>query len=166
MSRVVGVIAVVVLGVVVLGVVWLIGMRHKGSIVVRMQRRINRAVLNPRQLKSAGQPGAYAGIVHHQGRVSGREYRTPVGVVPTSDGFAVALVYGSQTDWLKNVLAAGSATITYDGRTIDVDKPRVVPLATVADVFPDSEVRSMRVVGVKECLQVRTVPEASGADAA
>ncbi|MEI2716883.1 MAG: hypothetical protein V9E98_07785 [Candidatus Nanopelagicales bacterium] len=167
MSRLLKTVALLVLGVLTLGLVWLMGMRNKRSIVVRTQRRINRAVFNPRQMKTAGRPGAYAGIVHHIGRTSERDYRTPVGVMPTDDGFVVALVYGSETDWLKNVLARGSATITHDGRTYDVDQPAVVPLASVADAFPESELRSMRVVGVRECLRVRRVPlGAAGSSAA
>lgn len=167
MSGLVKGVALVVLGVLTLGLVWLLGMRNKRSIVVKTQRRINRTLLNPRQLKTAGQPGAYAGIVHHMGRTSGRDYQTPVGVVPTPDGFVIALVYGSDTDWLKNVLARGSATITHDGRDHEVDCPEVVPLVAVADSFPESELRSLRLFGVQECLRVRAAtPSAAPGGAA
>ena len=51
------------------------------------------------------------------------------------DGFVVALPYGSNTDWLKNVLANGAATIVHDGNTYGVDRPEVVPLSTVGHQF-------------------------------
>jgi deazaflavin-dependent oxidoreductase (nitroreductase family) len=46
------------------------------------------------------------GLVIHQGRKSGREYRTPVNIFRRRDGFVFALTYSSDVDWVKNVLAA------------------------------------------------------------
>jgi deazaflavin-dependent oxidoreductase (nitroreductase family) len=157
MKRLTRIAALVVLGILTLGVAWLIGMRRKGSVVTNTQRRINRAVFNPRQLRTAGQSGASAGVVHHQGRVSGQQYRTPVGTVPTDDGFVVALVYGSNTDWVKNVMAAGSAAITHEGQQYEVTDPTLVPLESVSGFFEDSELPAMRLFGVRECLRLRTV---------
>ena len=47
------------------------------------------------------------GVVVHRGRRSGRRYRTPVNVFATADGYRFALTYGPDTDWVRNVLAAG-----------------------------------------------------------
>lgn len=159
MQRLTRITALVVLGILTLGVAWFLGMRRKGSIVTKTQRRLNRAVFNPRQLRTAGQPGSYAGVVHHQGRVSGQQYRTPVGTVPTDDGFVVALVYGSDTDWVKNVMAAGSAVITHEGQQYEVSDPTLVPLESVAAFF-DSELPALRLFGVQDCLRLRTVTAA------
>ena len=63
-------------------------------------------------------------VVHHVGRTTGRAYETPIGAVPTDDGFVIALPYGSNTDWLKNVLASGQATIVHDGTSHAVTGPR------------------------------------------
>ena len=54
------------------------------------------------------------GILSHVGRKSGKIYRTPVNVFRTSNsrtsnGFAIALTYSSQSEWVKNVLAGGTA---------------------------------------------------------
>ncbi|MEI2784453.1 MAG: nitroreductase family deazaflavin-dependent oxidoreductase [Candidatus Nanopelagicales bacterium] len=157
MKRFTRITGLLVMGILTLGVVWFLGMRRKGSVITKTQRRINRAVFNPRQLRTAGQPGAYAGVVHHQGRVSGRQYRTPVGTVPTEDGFVVALVYGSDTDWVKNVLAADSAVITHEGRQYEVGDPALISLDSVADSFDDSELQTLRLFGVQECLRLRRV---------
>ncbi len=154
MGRAVKVVGALVLGG-ALGVVWLLGMRAKGSAVVAAQRRFNRAVINPRQLRSAGTPGSEAAVIRHTGRNSGRGYETPVGVEPTEDGFVVALVYGRTSDWLRNVLASGSATIVREGNEYAVDRPDVVPLDTVARYFPS--VRALHAFGVTEALRVRTV---------
>lgn len=154
-GRVVRGIALLVLGGALLGLVWLIGMRNKDSVVVAAQRRVNKAVFNPRQLKTAGTPGAYAGIVRHVGRSSGRNYETPVGIEPTADGFAIALVYGAKSDWVQNVLAAGSAAIVHEGHEYAVDDPAVVPLEEAMSAFPEDSQGSLRLIGVKECLRLR-----------
>ncbi|WP_370618770.1 nitroreductase family deazaflavin-dependent oxidoreductase [Mumia sp. Pv 4-285] len=60
------------------------------------------------------------GVVTHRGRTSGRAYRTPVAVFRRGDEVAIALVYGPGADWVRNVLAAGGATVTTRRRSIDL----------------------------------------------
>lgn len=153
----------IVLGAAALGGAWLVGMRNKQSAVVRMQRKVNKALLNPGQMATAGTPGAYAAVVHHVGRRSGAQYRTPVGVAATEDSFVIALVYGSQADWVQNLLAAGEGAITHEGTTYDVDNPEVVAFDTLAHAFTADEQRSMRVVNVQECLRLRARPAKNAA---
>jgi deazaflavin-dependent oxidoreductase (nitroreductase family) len=131
---------------------FLLGMRLKIPFVVNAVRRMNRSVMNPVQMKSAGQPGAFAAVIHHVGRNSGKPYETPIGITPYEDGYLVALPYGSGTDWLKNLEATGSATIVYEGDTIQVDQPRVVPLDTVQTSFSTSDQLAHQAFGVTDCL--------------
>lgn len=151
------VVGVLLLVVAVLGAVFFIGMRTKSPLVLRTVRRMNRRFLNPRQMKTAGTPGAYASIVRHVGRTSGRAYETPVGVFTTDDGFVIALPYGSDPDWLKNVMATGSAELVHEGGTYRVERPELVPTGTVVRWLPDSEVRNLRRYAVEQCLRLRTV---------
>jgi hypothetical protein len=67
MGRFVTVVGLVVLGVATLFVAWVLGMRNKGSFVVAAQRRFNRAVVNPRALRTAGTPGSAAAVIRHTG---------------------------------------------------------------------------------------------------
>jgi deazaflavin-dependent oxidoreductase (nitroreductase family) len=150
MGRFVTVVGVVVLGVAALVAAWLLGMRNKGSVVVSAQRRFNRAVINPRALRTAGTPGSEAEVIRHTGRTSGRSYQTPVGAEPTDDGFVVALVYGPRSDWLKNVLASGTATVVHQGASFPVERPEVVPFDSVAHYFPDA--RAIRTFGVTQAV--------------
>src|ERR1700686_4258173 len=48
------------------------------------------------------------GILTHVGRKSGKPYRTPVNVFRAPEGFLIALTYGRESQWVKNVLAAGA----------------------------------------------------------
>lgn len=65
------------------------------------------------------------GVVRHRGRRSGRVFETPVNVFPTDTAIVIALTYGSETDWLKNVLAAGGCEIQTRGRWVHCTHPRV-----------------------------------------
>src|SRR5262245_8604866 len=64
-------------------------------------------VVNPLAVKLAGRRALpLYGVIEHQGRRSGRGYRTPVWTRRFSDGFVFPLLLGDDTDWCRNVLAA------------------------------------------------------------
>lgn len=140
-----------------IGAAFMIGMRTKYPPALKAVRRMNRGVMNPQAMKTAGQPGAYAGVVRHVGRNSGTPYETPIGPFPTDYGFDIALPYGSSPDWLKNVVAAGSAVIVHDGVAYSVDLPELIPAADAMDNLPPSEQRNLRVFAVDNFLRVRRV---------
>lgn len=131
------------------------GLRRRSPQAMRLIRRFNRAVVNPRVLKKAGQPGAYAAVIDHRGRRSGRAYRTPVTAEPAGDGFVIALTYGEKSDWVRNVLASGSATLTREGATYAVDRPQLLPLSEMAEHFPAKDRRGLERIHVDRCLYVR-----------
>ena len=120
-------------------------------------RRFNRVVTNPRVLRSAGSPGASA-VIRHVGRISGRSYETPVGPIAVGDDFVIALPYGPGADWVRNVVASGSATLVHEGRTVPVHQPELVPTAEIIRELPSSEQRTLRLFGVDQCLRVRPAP--------
>ena len=150
----------IAIGLLVAAAVFMVGMRRKWPWVQGAVVWVSRAVIDPRQMRSAGKPGAYASVICHRGRTSGRTYETPVGAVPTADGFVVALPYGRRVSWLRNVLASGSATIIHEGGVFEVDRPEVVTMASVAGIFSPGDQRSHRLFGVEECLRVRRTAEA------
>jgi deazaflavin-dependent oxidoreductase (nitroreductase family) len=155
-------VGVLLLGLLTVAIVFVLGMRARSQPLLTAVRRLNRALFNPRQMRSAGSPGAFASVIRHTGRTSGRAYETPVGAVPTDDGFVIVLVYGSRTDWLENVLASGSATIVNEGHAYRVHQPEVIPLKAAAAHLPASDRRAQRLIGVDQCLRVRRVdPEAA-----
>ena len=65
------------------------------------------------------------GLVIHRGRRSGHAYRTPVNVFREEDGFLIALTYGPDTDWVKNVFAAGGCELETRGRRYELTAPRL-----------------------------------------
>jgi deazaflavin-dependent oxidoreductase (nitroreductase family) len=89
-------------------------------------RRVNKVALNRVTMPLCRWlPGM--GVVVHRGRRSGKAYRTPVNVFPRPGGrYIVALTYGPDTDWLKNVLAAGGCELLSVGRRLELSAPRVI----------------------------------------
>jgi deazaflavin-dependent oxidoreductase (nitroreductase family) len=151
------VLAVLVLALSAIAILYVLGIRSQSATVRNAARRFHHGVGNPLQLRSAGTPGSYASVIRHQGRTTGRTYQTPVWAVPTEDGFVIAIVYGSGTDWLKNVLASGAAAILHAGATYPVDQPEIVPMERARAYFPATLQRTHRLVGVEGCLRVRRV---------
>jgi deazaflavin-dependent oxidoreductase (nitroreductase family) len=142
--------------------------RSKFGPVMRTIRRFNRAVANPMQLRGdAGQPGAYAGVVHHVGRRSGTSYRTPVSIVAGDGELVAVLPYGPDTDWLRNLVAAGGGAIEHEGRRWTVGAPEVVDIAEVDARFPAKDQRTHRRFGVREAVRLPVLaPTLSVADRA
>lgn len=73
-------------------------------------------------------------IVHHRGRRSGAAYATPVAVVPTvaTDVLLIGLPWGPKTNWSRNVVAAGGATVRWKGRDLRATAPRLIEPAEAA----------------------------------
>ena len=135
--------------------VFIAGVRLKWGFVLRPLFSTQRQLSNPSAMKTAGKDGATYSVVRHRGRTSGREYETPVGVVETAEGFLIALPYGSETNWVRNVLAGGSAQIVHQGKTWNADQPAIVPMRDVVESFGSSDRRAFRLFGVRECLRLR-----------
>ena len=129
----------------------------KGS--VQNALRLFTRVMRPLARRSAGREGSGTSVVRHVGRRSGRTYETPVVVARHDDSFLIALPYGERTDWLKNVLGKGSATIVTNGRTYEAGQPEVIPMAEATAYFRPREQRLHRQFHVDTALQVHRRPE-------
>jgi deazaflavin-dependent oxidoreductase (nitroreductase family) len=109
-------------------------------------------------MRSAGTEKSRTSVVGHVGRRSGRNYKTPVVAVEHDGDFLIALPYGERTDWMKNVLANGKATVATHGRTYDVDQPQVIAMSEATEYFGPKEQKLHRRFGVSTCLRVHRIP--------
>lgn len=148
---------VVVGGLVAFPAFVLVAMLTRSRPLLDCVRRFNRTFTNRLQRPFAGKPGAYASVIRHRGRRSGRSYETPIVPFAVDGGFIVSLPYGPTADWVQNVLALGSAELVHEGRTLKVDRPEVVPAAQVRELLPPSEQRTHRVFRIEHCLRLRHV---------
>lgn len=122
-------------------------------------RKVNRIALNKvtRQL-APWLPGL--GVVVHRGRRSGRQYRTPVNVFPRpGDRYVLALTYGADTDWVKNVVAAGGCELLTRGAHIELTAPRLFHDESRREIRV-LERRILRLLNVDDFLELRAVPVA------
>lgn len=115
--------------------------------------RFNRRVTNPIANRIAGWAPPLA-IVVHSGRRSGRTYRTPVMAFREStDGFVIALTYGPDTDWVRNVLGAGKCDLKRGGGTLNLVAPRLIEVSDPPEDLPRLVRWALR--GLKVCAYLR-----------
>jgi len=117
--------------------------------------RFNRRVTNRVARRFAGRIPPLANL-EHEGRRSGTVYRTPVVVFRDGDaGFVIALTYGPDTDWVRNVLAAGSCTIETAGRRMRLTDPRLTSSALPPSAIPAPIRLILRLLRVSNYLHLR-----------
>ena len=116
-------------------------------------RKITHAT-RPLAMRRAGTAGSNTSFIRHIGRRTGRSYETPIVVVQHDDGFLIALPYAERTDWMKNVLANGAATVVTNGQAYEVCRPQVVPMSEATSHFRPKEQKLHRRFHVDSCLQL------------
>ena len=97
-------------------------------VVPRSVARFNKRVTNRIQGIWAPYLPPYA-VVVHQGRTSGREYRTPVLAFRSGTTIAIMVLYGEQSDWTRNLLASGQGGLERLGRLHHLTNPRLADAA-------------------------------------
>ncbi len=117
-------------------------------------RTFNKHVLNPvlgRIARSARGPFA---IVYHVGRRSGKPYQTTIIVMPVSGGFVIALTYGADVDWYRNVRAAGGCRILWHRREYTISELEPLDVQTALPLFPQPERAILRAVGIRDFVRM------------
>jgi deazaflavin-dependent oxidoreductase (nitroreductase family) len=116
-------------------------------------RHVATRYLNPfTRLLAGWLPGF--GILTHEGRATGRIYRTPINVFERGGGYVFFLTYGSDIQWVKNVLAAGRCSLRTRGRDVALVDPE---LSTDAELrIAPPPVRWVgRLVGMTQFVRMR-----------
>jgi deazaflavin-dependent oxidoreductase (nitroreductase family) len=117
------------------------------------RRAFSNLVINPLTRRFAGWMPGFA-ILTTVGRKSGRTYHTPINVVRRGDHYLFALTYGSDVQWLKNIMAAGGCVMWTRGRDVRLVEPELIvdpdlremplPLRIVSELNRVSELLRMR----------------------
>ena len=98
-------------------------------LLIRFRKRwvaaFNRTILNRITSRFANRLPGF-GILTHVGRKSGRLYRTPVNVFRVPEGFLIALTYGRDSEWVRNVLAAGGCQLEIRRVVYQLSAPTIV----------------------------------------
>lgn len=125
-------------------------------LLIRFRKRwvaaFNLAVTNRITSRFAGRLPGF-GILTHVGRKSGRVYRTPVNVFRAPQGFLIALTYGRESEWVKNVLAAGGCELETRGVRYHLSAPTIVHDPTRRR-FPPFVRIVLRLIGADDFMQL------------
>ena len=89
-------------------------------------------------------------LLTHVGRRSGRTYQTPLGAYPYGDGFLLPLGYGTQTDWYRNIMAAGTCELAWKGQTYQLERPELISGPNALHAWPMWERITLRLAGVHD----------------
>jgi deazaflavin-dependent oxidoreductase (nitroreductase family) len=88
-------------------------------------RHVATRYINPITRPVAGRLPTF-GILTHTGRKTGRTYQTPINVFRRGDDYFFFLTYGSDVQWVKNVLAVGRCSLETRGQLVELVEPELV----------------------------------------
>ena len=120
-------------------------------------RHFNKYITNPLLRRFANASRGPFAVIRHVGRRSGKPYETPIMVWPMGDGFVIALTYGPEVDWYRNILAAGHGTILWHGRAYALEKPEPVDVQTAIPAFPPVVRQILRVLGTRHFVSMKSL---------
>ena len=112
-----------------------------GAIVAwRRNPRLGSGLVNERvnpfllQRGLSGGQRAEIGTLEHFGRRTGTRRVTPVHPEPIDDGFRILVPLGLQSEWARNVLAAGHCRLQLHATLFELDEPALLQPREMADV--------------------------------
>ncbi|WP_026874441.1 nitroreductase family deazaflavin-dependent oxidoreductase [Jiangella gansuensis] len=114
--------------------------------------QVNKRLFNPRAIAGGRWP-----VLTHVGRRSGATYRTPLDAHPVDGGYLFVVVYGSRSDWVRNVLAADRARLRVGGRDVELAAPRIVGRDEAFRALSDEVARPPRLLRITEFLRMDLV---------
>jgi deazaflavin-dependent oxidoreductase (nitroreductase family) len=107
-----------------LGVTWYVATRRRDELRGFVTHRLDPLVL---RLGLAGGRVSRWATVEHVGRISGTTYHTPIYPMTFDDHVYVLLPLGTDTQWARNVQAAGHCRMQLHETILDLDEPAIVP---------------------------------------
>jgi deazaflavin-dependent oxidoreductase (nitroreductase family) len=121
--------------------------------------------LNPLILKAAGRRHVRAAAqIHHRGRKSGTLYSTPVSAHRVGDQFLIPLTFGTDSDWARNVRAAGECEIRWRGEDHVAAAPEVVKATDIKPLmrtaFRPHERMMFKALGITHVMCLRIAGDA------
>ena len=93
-------------------------------------------------------------VLIHVGRSSGQSYETPLDAHPVESGYIFIANYGRDSDWVKNILAAGTATLRLEGNEVALTSPTVISKEEALPLLPATSKWPPDLMNVTECLRM------------
>ena len=118
-------------------------------------RTFNKRYLNRLTGKIARASFGPFSIIEHVGRKSGKPYQTPIIVIPSAGSFVLALTYGPEVDWYRNVLAAGRCKILWHQQEYMIDEIESLGVEQALPYFPWFERLVLKLVGIQDFVRMK-----------
>ena len=126
--------------------------------IVRVLVRPLTKILNPLMVKLAGRQFFPMAQIHHVGRRSGKAYVTPTSAHIRGDVLLIALTFGNQSDWSRNVRPAAGCTVRMGGHTYRATSPELVTWADdkplIASAFNPALRAGFRLLGIQQFVRL------------
>lgn len=117
-------------------------------------RIINKRVTNKLMIHIAGKRFGHFAVLGHTGRKSGTLYRIPVVAEPFQNGFVIALTYGKNVDWYKNVAAKGGCALRWKNKDFQLVRPVFIDREIGLTAFPALFRAGLRMMKIQDFLKL------------
>ena len=111
-------------------------------------------VTNPVWVRFFAGRSANSALLHHVGRKSGKAFVTPLTAHKSEDTIIIPMPYGTETDWLRNLQAAGQGVVELDNCSYSVDEPAVVPVDEVIPLVSPMVARIVQLYETEKALRL------------
>jgi len=86
--------------------------------LARFNLHVTNRILGPFALRMPGM-----GVIEHVGRKTRRLHRTPVLIFRQSNHYVIALTYGRESEWVKNVVVQNGCVLETQARRLQLSNP-------------------------------------------
>jgi len=117
-------------------------------------RAFNKHYFNKLVHRFAGVSRTPFALIRHVGRRSGKPYETPIIVMPQGNGFVIALTYGPQVDWYRNVQSAGQATLLWHNKEYALKQPEPITPQAGLSAFPPPFRQILGLLGTRDFVRM------------
>jgi deazaflavin-dependent oxidoreductase (nitroreductase family) len=117
-------------------------------------RVANKYVTNKLLIHIAGKRFGHFVVLEHVGRKSGKLYRIPIIAEPFQNGFVIALTYGKNVDWYKNVAAKGGCSLRWKNKDFQLVHPTFIDREIGLTAFPAVLRSGLRMMGIQDFLKL------------
>jgi deazaflavin-dependent oxidoreductase (nitroreductase family) len=122
--------------------------------VLDQVRVVNKHATNKLLIHICGRRIGHFAILSHTGRKSGQVYRIPIIAEPVQGGFVIAMTYGKEVDWYKNVMAKGGCGLRWKNEDYELVQPELIDPEAGLTAFPAVMRSGLRAAGVKDFLRL------------
>jgi deazaflavin-dependent oxidoreductase (nitroreductase family) len=128
--------------------------REPGRTRAWRMRHVATRYIDPLLLPLARKLPAF-GVLTHVGRKTGRIYHTPINLFRQGDEYLFFLTYGSEVQWVRNVIAAGSGSVETRGRVVALVRPELITDPELRPAPPHVRFVERRIAGVTQYLRMK-----------